>query len=262
MSMGDEASAAGNSARFASGSRWGRVLPALLLVASATFVAAYYVPLRRAHVLLVEEYQKSSQKSTELEQTLSQVRGELQAKAAQADQLEAERRKVEAAKKSGAEQGERLKTELAGKLDNHIKKGTAAVAVVEGRALVALAESAAFLPNTLDVSPHGRLLVCDVARTLATSSDAPLSVGAVSDPKAPAPPALQAAHPTPWALSAARAASIAQLVEEKCGVPGARLSAVGHGAHDPAAAALAGSKLPPGRIELAIALPGNSHAAN
>lgn len=257
MSMGDEAIAAGNSAR----SRWGRMLPALLLVAGATFVAAYYVPLRRAHVLLMDEYQKANQKSRELEQTLTQVRGELQAKAAQADKLEAERRQVEAAQKSGVEQGERLKSELSGKLDGHVKKGAAAVAVAEGHAIVALAESAAFMPSTLDVSPHGRLLLCDVARTLATTSDAPLRIGAVSGPAGSAPPALQLAHPTPWALSAAKAASVAQLVEEKCGVPGARISAVGHGVNDPAAAALAGSKLPPGRIELSIALPGASSGA-
>lgn len=259
--MGDEGFGAGNSAGSSSFSRWIRVVPALLLIGSATFVAAYYVPLRRAHMLLIQEQQRAHEKSSELEQTLSQVRGELQAKTAELDKLDAERQQAAAAKRSGLERVEQLKTEIAGKVDKHIKKGIAAVAVAEGRAFVALSESAVFLPGTVDVSPQGQGLLCQVASALSASGgEAPLRVGAVSGPPAAVPPALHTAYPTPWELSAVRAATAAQTLQDKCSVPGARLSAVGHAVHDPAAAALGDTKLPPGRVEISIALPGASPA--
>ncbi|WP_437669191.1 hypothetical protein [Sorangium sp. So ce131] len=255
LSMGDEAITSGKSARSPGFWRWSRVLPALLLVGSATFVAAYYVPLRRAHLLLIAEQQTSSQKAKELEQTLSQVRGELDAKTAQVEKLEAERRQIEAARRSGLDRVEQLKTELSGKLDKQIKKGVAAIAVADGQAVVALPESAVFAPYKLDVSPQGQLLLCHVASALSAGNEAPIRVGAVSGPPDQTPPVLLRDHPTPWSLSAARAASVAQVLEEKCAVKGARLSAVGHAGNDPAGAALAESKLPAGRVELAVALP-------
>lgn len=260
MSEGDTVTVARPRARSSSG--WARVLPALLLIASATFIGAYYVPLRRAHLLLTEEHQRSSQKSEELERTLTQVRGELQAKAAVVEKIEAERRQAEAAQKAGVEQVEQLKLVLSETLDRHIKKGIAAVAVDGGRAVVALAENAVFVPQTLDLSPQGRQLVCQAARVLTTGGEAPIQVGAVSDPAEVASPVLQQAHPTPWALSAARAARVAHALAEKCAIAGARLTAVGHATHDPAAAALAESKLPPGRIELTMALPGAAPKKN
>ena len=257
MNIADDAFAAGNSAGSSSFRRWVRVMPALLLVAAAAFVAAYYVPLHRAHVLLLEEQRKSNQKSKELEQALSQVRGELQAKAAQVDKIEAERQQTEAAKKSGLERLDQIKAELAGKLDKHIKKGVAAVAVADGQAFVVLSESAVFLPNTVDVNPQGQGLLCQVSGALSASGggQAPLRVGAVSGPPDSVPPALQAAYPTPWELSAVRAATVAQALQDKCSVAGARLSAVGHAEHDPAAAALGATKMPPGRVEISVALP-------
>ncbi|WP_437781746.1 hypothetical protein [Sorangium sp. So ce1097] len=257
MSTRDEWIEAGNSAGSSSFSRWIRVVPALLLIASATFVAAYYVPLRRAHMLLIQEQQRSNQKGTDLEQTLSQVRGELQAKTAELDKLDAERQQAAAAKRTGMERVEQVKTEIAGKLDRHIKKGIAAVAAAEGRAFVVLSEGAVFLPGTVDVSPQGQGILCQVSGALSASGgEAPLRVGAVSGPPDAVPPALHAAYPTPWELSAVRAATVAQTLQDKCAVPGARLSAVGHAVHDPAAAALGETKLPPGRVEISIALPG------
>ncbi|WP_437571667.1 hypothetical protein [Sorangium sp. So ce542] len=260
MSTADEVGAS-NSAGSSGFRRWVRLVPALLLVASATFVAAYYVPLRRAHLLLIEEQRRSNQRGKDLEQTLSQVRGELQQTTAQVEKLEAERRQTEDAKKSGLARVEQLKTELAGKLDKQIKKGTAAVAVADGQALVALPETAVFLAHKLDVSPQGRALLCHVAGAVAAIGQAPIRVGAVSGPPDLESPALKSGYPTPWALSAARAASVAQTLQDACSLPGARLSAVGHAEHDPAGAALGESKLPAGRVEISIALPGEPGGA-
>ncbi|WP_437735093.1 OmpA/MotB family protein [Sorangium sp. So ce1335] len=261
MSTRGEGIAAGNSAGPSSFSRWIRVVPALLIIGGATFVAAYYVPLRRAHMLLIQEQQRSNEKGRELEQTLSQVRGELQAKAAEVDRLEAERQQAAAAKRSGVERVEQLKTDLAGKLDKQIKKGVAAIAAADGHVFVALSESAVFLPSTVDVSPQGQGLLCQVSGALSSiAGQAPLRVGAVSGPPDSVPPALHAAYPTPWELSAVRAATVAQTLQDKCAVAGARLSAVGHAEHDPAAAALGETKLPAGRVEISIALPGASPA--
>jgi chemotaxis protein MotB len=56
------------------------------------------------------------------------------------------------------------------------------------------------------------------------------------------PTGLDASNANPWALSAARAAAVAQALEEKCAVPAAQLSATGNGKHDPLQAQLANLK--------------------
>jgi flagellar motor protein MotB len=52
-----------------------------------------------------------------------------------------------------------------------------------------------------------------------------------------------------WAFSAARAASVAQTLEDKCGVSAARLSAVGHGLEKLSSEA---AKRMPSRIEIEL----------
>jgi len=43
------------------------------------------------------------------------------------------------------------------------------------------------------------------------------------------PPPLAGSYPSPWALSAARAAAVAQALEQGCSFPAAQLSATGNG---------------------------------
>src|SRR3954462_15969984 len=72
------------------GTRWGRVFAGLLFVAVATLVAAYYVPLYRAHEKLAEQYRELGQRSQGVSETVTRVQSELKAATEARDQLQAE----------------------------------------------------------------------------------------------------------------------------------------------------------------------------
>jgi len=206
--------------------RWGRVFAGLLFVAVATFVAAYYLPLYRAHEKLAEQYRELGQRSQGLSESVTRVQGELKAAAETRDQLQAERDLRESGKKTTAEQQERAKVALSSKLDKYLKKGNAAVFVNAGSLIVAVDSALLFMPQKLELTPAGRALVCDVAKTSeakALTVRASLAAGSV------VPPALAPAYPSVWALSAGRAAAVAQALEHVCSLPAAQLSVVGNG---------------------------------
>ncbi len=147
------------------GTRWGRVFAVLLLVAGATFVAAYYLPLYRAHLKLGEQYRELVQRSRGLSETVTKTQGELKAVTEARDQLQAAHDARENAKKSTSDQQERVRLALSSKLDKFLKKGSAALRVDAGSLVVAFDSALLFVPQKLDLTPAGRALVCDVVKT-------------------------------------------------------------------------------------------------
>ena len=221
------------------GTRWGRLFGGLLFVAVATFIAAYYLPLYRAHQKLADQYRELGQRSQALTETVSKVQGELKAAADSRDQLQAELDLRESAKKSTGEQQERIKAALSSKLDKYLKKGNAALLVSGGSLVVGFDSALLFLPQKLDLTPIGRALLCDVAKSSeakALTVRASLAAGSVT------PPALAVGYPSSWALTAGRAAAVAQALEQVCSFPATALSATGNGNQPP----LAGLKLTDG----------------
>jgi chemotaxis protein MotB len=208
------------------GTRWGRVFGGLFFVAVATFIAAYYLPLYRAHQKLAEQYRELGQHSQGLSESASRVQGELKAALESRDQLQAERDSRESAKKSASEQQERAKGALSSKLDKYLKKGNVALFLNTGSLFVAFDSALLFLPQKVDLSPTGRALLCDVAKTSEAKS---LTVRASLAPAAGVPPVLPVGYASAWALSAGRAAAVAQALEQSCSFPAAQLSAIGYG---------------------------------
>lgn len=228
---------------------WGRVLVALLLVALVTFVAAYYLPLHLAHEKLGQKFRELDQRSVTLGEQLSTAQRELKAASERRDQLQAEQAQREATKQSDAERLARARTALAGKLDRVLKKGSAALATRPGALLVAFDSGTLFLPQKLELTSAARLLVCEVAKVAQPKA---IAVHAVLAEAEPPPSPLSKSYPPPWGLSAARAASVAQVLATSCGLGGTQLSANGDGDHDLWASELASSKLPPDRVELEL----------
>ncbi len=233
------------------GTRWGRVFVGLLLVAGATFVAAYYLPLYRAHQKLGEQYRELGQRSQTLTENATRTETELKAATAERDQLRSERDQKDSAKKSRKDQSERVRGALASKLDKLVKKGSAAVVVADdGTLSIALDAALLFAPQKLELSAAGRTLLCDIAKTGEAKSIAVRD--SVAD-GATVPPALSASFGNPWSFSAARAATVAQGLQETCSLTPAQLSAVGSATRDPLAAQLGSLKAPLDRIELELA---------
>ena len=207
------------------GTRWGRVFAWLLFVAVATFVAAFYLPLYRAHQKLADQYHELGQRSQALSETVSQVQGELKTVTTARDQLQTEHDQNARGNKTSDEQREHLRTALTPKLDKYSKKYSVASQVIGGALLLAFDSNQLFLPLKVELTPAGRALLCDVAK----NNDAKtLSVRASLAAGSNVPPALAGSYPSAWALSAARAATVAQALQG-CGVPATQLSAIGNG---------------------------------
>jgi len=227
------------------GTRWGRVLAGLLFVAVATFVAAYYLPLYRAHEKLAEQYRELGQRSQGVSETVTRLQGELKAASAARDQLQAEQSARDGAKKSTSEQQEHARFALLPKLDKYLKKGNAALLVSSGSLFVAFDSALLFLPQRLELTPVGRALVCDVAKTSEAKS---LSVRAsFAEGSVSVVPPGPATGTSLWAVSAGRAAAVAQALQS-CGLSAAQLTATG--AQQP----LVGSKISGDPIELELGL--------
>jgi chemotaxis protein MotB len=223
------------------GTRWGRVFVLVLLVGIGTFVAAYYLPLYRSQQKLSEQYRDLSQKTQALTDSATKAQADLKSVTSERDQLQAEHDRHESAKKSDLDQLEHLRADLSTKLDKLVKKGSAAVATNAGSVLVGLDDAAVFMPQKLDLSPAGKALLCDIgkgAQSLSIRVIGSMAEGTTM------PAALEASYGSAWGLSAARAAAVTTLLEEKCALPPAQLAAVGNGKQDPFQAQLASLKAP------------------
>ena len=237
-----------SSMRPSSGNRWGRIALLLVIVASVTFVAAYYVPLLRAHGDLTAEHRRVADKVQSAEREVTSARTELQASREKLAAVEAERQAQEAGKgrstgkTQSTEKLEAARAQASTLLEKHVKKGLAAVTLHDGQLLVALADALVFAPRKLDVTPAGRALLCQLAK----ANEAPLRVVGTDNGQKP-PPGLAQRYPNAWVLRGARAGSVAEVLENKCSVPAARLSAASSAT---AIAKLGGAKPPAQHLEL------------
>jgi len=203
------------------------------------------VPLYRAHQRLADQYHELGQRSQGLAESVNKAQLDLKATIEQRDRLQAEQDQAASAKKTSSERQERLRSALASKLDKFVKKGTAAVAVHEGTLVVAFDASLLFLPQKLDLNPTTRPLLCDVAKV--GEAKAITIRASLLEGSAP-PPALAKIYPAPWGLSAARAAAVAQGLQDACALPAAQLSATGNAS----APALPALKVTGDRVELEL----------
>jgi chemotaxis protein MotB len=232
------------------GSRWGRVFTGLLVLGFGTFVAAYYLPLYRAQQKLSDQYRELSQKSQSLSDGASKAQADLKTVSAERDQLQAEHDQRDHAQKNDASEQQRAHDAVSAKLDKAIKKNAAAVVSDGSTLIVALDSALLFQPQKLDLAPSAVSLLCDVLKSAAAKS---VMVSDALAPGAALPAALAKTFATPWALSAARAAAVAEALVDKCSLPAAQLSATGSADHDQFGAQLASSKLPADRVELVLA---------
>jgi chemotaxis protein MotB len=225
----------------AGGSRFKRVLVGLTVVGVATFVAAYYLPLYRAHQSLTGEQRTLSQKIEGLEASLGTTKRELESVSREKSELAAERDKRDGAAKAGEEKVTSLKNDLVTKLEKTISKGGVSLAVSGESVIVGVADGAMFVANKSDISPKGKALLCDVAKVAAGRK---LALAFVS-PEAPATSA------SIWEFTAGRAAAAAATLESKCGVSAQKLTAIGRGAQSSPEAMREFGKLP-SRLEIVI----------
>lgn len=221
---------------------WARTLAGLMVVVTATFVLAYYLPLHRAHEALTERHREAAQKSKDAEAKVTQLSSELEAVKRKRDELEAAAARSEGQSKSASERVDSVKSALTDKLQKLVKKGDAAVGAEGTRVVAAIATKALLGGPKNDVTAGGKAILCDVAKA---AGNYPLAVGAVGGATTP--------KTDPWTATATQAAKLAQALEEKCQVSAKRLTAQGHAGNAAHAKAIDGATLPDDRVVIAIA---------
>ncbi|HEY6725065.1 MAG TPA: hypothetical protein VI197_13605 [Polyangiaceae bacterium] len=212
------------SMRAKSPTRWGRLVVGLLIVGGATFIAGFYIPLLRAHDKLRDEFQALSERRRVLDEGLANKERELKKLESEKADLQAkvdERAQADEAKQAELE---KLRVAVSGKIRAFEGKRLAASSIAGERVRISLANRLVFSPNSVNLTKQAGSVLCDIAG--AVDKGAQLRVVSVTSAEE-ASSVLAAKFGSRRELSAARAAVVADQLEQACGVAGARIEPIG-----------------------------------
>lgn len=187
-----------------------KIFSGVLLVAAATFLAAYYLPLYRAHAALTGKYKSLSQEATTQRKQLTETIDTLKQVAGERDQLSASSRKTQEASSNLSAQLESLDRELQKQLKKYMGAGKLQVERRKDK-IEFMLDAPALVANTGNtLTEAGKSVVCVIG---AAAKSANLGIR-IHAPAAPPPnkPAVD------WLAAAVRAGNAAQLLTTKCGV--------------------------------------------
>ncbi len=120
-------------------------------------------------------------------------------------------------------------------LESEITKGEITVKQIRDRLSVQLVEKILFDSGKTDIKSQGKTVLDKVGNVLATVHDKQIRIEGYTD-SVPISPALRGKFPSNWELSTRRATTVLRYLQDKAGVDGKYLSAVGYGEHRPVAA--------------------------
>jgi len=129
-------------------------------------------------------------------------------------------------------------------LQGEISKGQIKVTQVRDKLSVQLVEKILFDSGRAEIKPEGKEVLTKVGNVLLAVKDKQIRIEGYTD-SVPIGGALRQQFPTNWELSTQRAATVLRFLQEKVGVDGKYLSAVGYGAFRP----VASNDTPEGRAE-------------
>jgi len=120
-------------------------------------------------------------------------------------------------------------------LESEIAKGEIKVKQIRDRLTVQLVEKILFDSGKADIKPQGKAVLDKVGSVLSNITDKQIRIEGYTD-SMPIGAALRGKIPTNWELSTQRATIVLRYLQDKAGVDGKYLSAVGYGPHRPVAA--------------------------
>jgi chemotaxis protein MotB len=185
-----------------------RVLIGLLVIGLATFVAAYYVPLLRAHQALTRLSQESSSKAEALDQKVKKLETDLAAASTERDRLTQAEKERASSSKDGKERLTAIESDLNGGLKKYAGKGTVTVAVADAFVRVSIRADLLFPGDKPELNLTGAAALCDVARAAASHRiDVVLGTQTVIAP----------VGESAWATASEAAGRVATYLEQRCG---------------------------------------------
>lgn len=195
----------------------------MLIVGGATFVAGYYIPLLRAHDKLRDEFQALSERRRVLDESLANKEREL--KKLESDKTDLQAKVDERAQADEAKQAEleKLRVAISSKIRAFEGKRLAASSIAGERVRISLGNRLVFAPNSVTITKQAGSVLCDIAGAVDKGTQLRV-VSVTSAEEAPSP--LAAKYASRRELSAARAAVVADRLEE-CGVASARVEPIG-----------------------------------
>jgi flagellar motor protein MotB len=217
------------------------MLGGLLLVGSVGFVVSYYLPLFRAHQTLNKEYVRLAGHSREQGEKLEQTVAALRRTASERDELKAKREKEALELAAGRQSLASLEKELRVELADALTKKLVVVSGSDQAVEIALQSASLFRRDAAAPTPQGQELLCRIAKVLSAHQAKASVLGSAT--LADTQQRALKAFPSAWHLGAARGASAAEALTEKCGTSGERVVASGLSLSDKASAPVLTVKL-------------------
>jgi chemotaxis protein MotB len=119
-------------------------------------------------------------------------------------------------------------------LESEIARGEIKVKQIRDRLSVQMVEKILFDSGKADIKPQGKAVLEKVGHVLSGVTDKQIRIEGYTD-TVPIGAALRGKFPTNWELSTLRATTVLRFLQEKTGIDGKYLSAVGYGPHRPVA---------------------------
>ena len=122
--------------------------------------------------------------------------------------------------------------ELVGKLEQEIERGEVRISELKGKLTVNVVDKILFDSGKATLKPAGIKVLQQIGDILNSAVDKNIQVEGHTD-NVPISGGLAARYPSNWELSTARATTVLHFLQDKVGVSGERLSAVGYGEYQP-----------------------------
>jgi chemotaxis protein MotB len=131
--------------------------------------------------------------------------------------------------------------ELVGKLEEEIQRGEVKISELKGKLTVNVVDKILFDSGKATLKGAGLKVMQQIGDILKSAADKNVQVEGHTDNV----PISTPQYPTNWELSMARATTVLHFLQDKAGIPGERLSAVGYGEYQP----ISSNSTPEGRAQ-------------
>ena len=142
--------------------------------------------------------------------------------------------------------------ELVASMEKEIEEGQVTITQLADRLSVSMVDKILFPSGEAEITPEGLKVLERVGRILKNTQDKMIRVEGHTD-NVPIHPNLQDKFATNWELSTARATNVVRFLQDKVGIKGIRLQAVGMSEYQPVASnGTAGGRSQNRRIEIIL----------